>query len=124
MRVSRGRCLFRIAWKNLIFFHDFPHILLATSLEYLEIWANHLKLYTDGSKCEIKTDCAFFVLTLNVGKSRRVPNKTSIFYAELGAILHTLQWLGDRPPFQTVILLDSLSALQALEVEGGVPLVQ
>ena len=25
--------------------NDFPHILLASSLEYLEKWVNHLKIY-------------------------------------------------------------------------------
>ena len=48
---------------------------------------------------------------------------TSMFYVELVAIRPALQWLEDRPPFQTVILPDSLNALQTLEVEGTVPLV-
>ena len=60
---------------------------------------NHLKIYTDGSKCEIKTACAFYVPSFKVGKSWRLPNKTSVFYAELGAILQALQWLEDRLPF-------------------------
>ena len=36
---------------------DFLHIMLTTNLEK---WVNHLKIYTDGSKCDIKTACAFF----------------------------------------------------------------
>ena len=58
--------------------------MLACSLEYLEKWVNHLQIYADGSKCEIKTACAFFMPCFKVGKSLRLPNKTTIFYAELG----------------------------------------
>ena len=64
---------------------------------------NHLKIYTDGSKCEIKTACAFFVPSVKAEKSRRHHNKSSIFYAELGYILQVLHWLEDRPHFRTVI---------------------
>ena len=41
-----------------------------------------------------------------------------------GASHEALQWLEDRLSLRTVMLSDSLSALQALEAEGGVPLVQ
>ena len=56
---------------------------------------------------KFKKKCAFFVPSLEVGKSLRLPNRTSIFYAELGAILQALKWLEDRPHFQTVVLSDS-----------------
>ena len=40
---------------------DFPHSMLAYGREYLEKWKTYLKIYTDGSKCEEMTACAFYV---------------------------------------------------------------
>ena len=65
-----------------------------------------------------------FLYLVRVSKSSRLPHKTRILYAELVTILAALQWLKDIPYFLTVILSDSVSALQSLEVDGGVPLVE
>ena len=45
----------------------------------------------------------------------RLSDFSSVFTAELVAILKILQFFEDRPPFQLAIFSDSLSALQAIE---------
>lgn len=94
---------------------DIPVINLAHSKEYLQKWNNHLKVYTDGSKSENKTGCAFYVPEMGFKKCMRLTDNTSVCESELVAILLAISWLAENPPFQFVILSDSLSALQAIE---------
>ena len=51
---------------------DCPHRMLAYGREYLEKWQTYLKIYTDGSKCEKRAACAFYVLKFKVHSQFRL----------------------------------------------------
>ena len=94
---------------------DSPHIILSESLRYLEKWSNHLQIYTDGSKYMDIAAGSFYVPSIHLSKSFRLSDFSSVCDAELLAILKALEFLQSKPPFQSVILSDSLSALQAIQ---------
>ena len=86
--------------------------------------SNFTPCYTDGSKAGQKAGYAFSIQ----GKvhSRRLRNSSSIFSAELNAILSCLSCLTLLPPSSNFLLLtDSLSSLHAIsDPESPNPLVQ
>ena len=94
---------------------DNPPYMLAVSLESMQKYNQSLHIYTDGSKCDNKTACAFYVPCLKFSKQIRLPDNTSIFVAEMIAILESLQFLLEKPPISCVIFSDSLSSIQSLE---------
>ena len=96
---------------------DSVHYMKVTTMEYMIQWSQHLQIFTDGSKYNNTTACGFYIPALKYGKSIRLSDFSSVFNAELVAILKSLQFFEDRPPFQMAIFLDSLSSLQA--IEGG-----
>ena len=108
-------CITSLELSKIINKNESPHVNLALTKEYMEKWNNYLHIYTDGSKFEEKTACSFNVPAVNYEFKARLSNNTSVFDSELCAILKALQWLDSNPPFQCVILSDSLSALQALK---------
>ena len=71
------------------------------TLEY----QNFLKIYTDGSKDP----------QLKISKGFKLQPYISIFMCELTAIFLALNWIQDFKPLNTVIFVDSLSALQAIK---------
>jgi ribonuclease HI len=87
---------------------------LALAKEYMETWSDHIPLYTDGSKAEHKTACAFHYQ--GVSHSWRLADDSSVYGAELHAIKHALQYLLAQNITNTkiVIFTDSLSACTAL----------
>ena len=97
---------------------DSPHVIRSESLLYLEKWSNHFQIFTDGSKKDDLCACAFYIPALKFHRKFRLSDSSSIFEAELLANLKALDFLVEKPPFQAVILSDSLSALQAIQ-DGG-----
>ena len=95
---------------------DSPHFMKSLSLEGIEKWSTYLHIYTDGSKCNDKTACAFHVPMLKFHKKIRLPNDTSVYMAEMIAILESLQFLLSKPPIACAIFSDSLSAIQSIEM--------
>ena len=82
---------------------------------------NHLQIFTDGSVLEGgDTGCAFVIPDLKIAKRYQLPRGTSIFTAELYAILMACSTVNDmpNPPLGVAILSDSKSALRAL-ASGG-----
>ena len=85
-------------------------------------FANHLAVFTDGSKLDNgQTGCAFVIPELSTTKMFRLNNDVSIFSAEMYAIFQALRYLETNlvaADKNIVILSDSRSALQALERPG------
>lgn len=54
-------------------------------------------------------------------ESSRLPNSTSIFSAEIAAMLDALHYVLTAPPGRVVVATDSLSTLQALEGSTSAP---
>ena len=90
----------------------------------MERFTTFLKIYTDGSKCEGKMGCAFYVPCFKYGKEFRITNGSSVFNAELVGILKAFEFLLDKPPSQCIILSDFLSALKAIQEPSDSPIVQ
>ena len=99
---------------NVVTKNDAPHVVLSYAREYLGEWNNHLRIYTDGSKADDRTGCSFVIPALKYEFCARLSDNACVFDAELMGILKALQWLDSNPPFQCVILSDSLSAIQAI----------
>ncbi|XP_071123078.1 uncharacterized protein [Mytilus edulis] len=102
---------------NIITKKDSPHLIKSEGNILIDNkYSNFLKIYTDGSKNpENNTNaCAFVVPELKVKKGFKLQNHVSIFMCELTAILLSLYWLEEFQPENTVIFVDSLSALKAI----------
>lgn len=62
----------------------------------------------------IEQDVVFFIPAVNYEFCARLSDNSSVFDAELMAILKAVQWVESNPPFQCVILSDCLSAVQSI----------
>jgi ribonuclease HI len=95
-----------------------PLMLAETAkLRVSEKYANHLKVYTDGSLIEEKKAGSGFVIpALNISKSYFLGIDKSIFTAEMMAILMALRFLNDfsRNLFYVLVCVDSKSVLSAI----------
>ena len=87
-------------------------------------YSTFLKIFTDGSKKGHHTGCAFYVPCLKYGKKFRITDDSSVFSAELFAILKAMEFVLSKPPQQCVIFSDSLNSLQSIQDEDMNPLVQ
>ena len=78
-----------------------------------EEYPDHTHCYTDGSRIHHKTACAYSVAGST--HSFRLYNSSSIFTAELVAILSCIQSLSHNRPFSNFLILtnSSLSSLKA-----------
>ena len=94
---------------------DSPHVMLAISQEHMQKWTNSLHIYTDGSKREHKSGCAFYVPFLKFSRKFRLSDYTSVYMAEMVAILEALRFLLEKPPISCVIFSDSFSCIQTIE---------
>ena len=94
------------------------NILSVSVKSHLETnYANHLKVFTDGSVIENRRAGAAFVIpALKVERSYYLGKNVCIFSAELYAIIMALKYLIDLPQtiFQVVICVDSKSVLYTL----------
>lgn len=97
---------------------DSPHVMLAFSLEHMQKWNNSLHIYTDGSKNEHKSACAFYVPYLKYSKKFRLTDNTSVYMSEMIAILEALRFLLVKPPIRCVIFSDSFSCIQTIDSGG------
>lgn len=81
-------------------------------------YSDDLQIYTDGSKNENGTGCAFYIPELETSVKYRLPNQASIFSAEALAILKALEYCyhnADRRRRKVTIISDSQSVLSGLK---------
>jgi len=76
-------------------------------------FGKHVEIYTDGSKIGESVACA--VICGNQIKSMRLPDKSSVYTAELSAIRLALELIRRLKEKSFVIYSDSLSSLQAIQ---------
>ena len=100
---------------------DPPEQILAITEDHMiSNYAEHLKIYTDGSKNENSAVSAAMVIpALKVKTAKRLSNRLSIYTAELTAIQYALNWTMVNKPHKVAILSDSLSALQSLSLRNS-----
>lgn len=90
-----------------------PHALIQTHLkEILNQYTNYTLIYTDASKSDLGVGAAF--VTSNNEYLYSLPKLTTVFSGELYAILQALKYIKSQQT-KTVILTDSLSAVQGLK---------
>ena len=94
---------------------DNTHFMLSYAQEKISSMSSSLSIYTDGSKSENKTGCAFYVPSIKYSRKIRLPDNSSVYSAELVAILEALHFLLLKPPISAVIFSDSLSSIQSLD---------
>ena len=84
-------------------------------------YANHLRIYTDGSKVEESTSAAMWIPSMEIGESWKLNHgrSRSIMGAELFAISRALHWLVLNQPLlpntKVVVLSDSMSGIMAVK---------
>ena len=101
--------------------NDPPSQILATTEDHVNSrYAEHLKIFTDGSKNEnLAVSAAMVIPALKVKTSKRLSDRLSIYAAELTAIKYALDWTMVNKPHKVAILSDSLSALQSLSLRNS-----
>ena len=90
----------------------------ATSTAHIEEnYSDCTKIFTDGSKDPKNrtVGAAFVVPELNIEKQIKLDPTLSVFTSELVAIQHAVQWIIDSKIPKSVILTDSLSAIQTIK---------
>ena len=91
--------------------------------ELLESFTDYTPIFTDGSKDGDKTAAAFICQSFEF--SKRLPDKASIFTAELEAIVSALRYVKSTTKRNKFVIFgDSKSALQALLSKWDHPTVQ
>ena len=99
-----------------------PQSQLVEFLDHLNVHGSSVQVYTDGSKGD--SGAGFAVVFPDFNRSFSLPKWSSIFTAELRAILYAITVLLTMPQRHFTIFSDSLSALQALgSWSSGNPLV-
>lgn len=89
--------------RNLIFVSDME-----------EKWPNSYKIYTDGSKIENSTACAFYDPQQHTKKQFKLLQQFSIYSAELVAILEAIKYVINLNLNNVVIVTDSKSSVDKL----------
>jgi len=92
-----------------------PEIYRNKFFEFCDHYKDFSQLYTDG--CKMGNEVAAVVVHGNVTKSTRLPNKASIFIAELHAIslaLSLIRRSKEKNSIITIIFSDSMSSLEAI----------
>ena len=90
--------------------------------ELLESFTDYTHIFTDGSKDGDKTAAAFICQSFEF--SKRLPDKASIFTAELEAIVSDLRYIKITTKNNKFVVLVTKSALQALLSKWDHPTVQ
>jgi len=80
--------------------------------EFCDHYKDFSQLYTDSSK--MGNEVAAAVVRGNVTKTTRLPNKASIFRAELYAISLALSLIRRSKEKHFIIFSDSMSSLEAI----------
>ena len=73
-----------------------------------------IKVYTDGSKLNCSVGCAFVIPEMSIGQSWSLPPSTTIFNAELWALLKAINFIFTLDYDDAIIFCDSLSSLKAI----------
>ena len=97
---------------------DNPEILKQYALELISRYDSFIHIYTDGSKVDDVVAAAFTVPSLNVDKKFRLCNNSSVYAAELTAIIETVLWILNSECYNNckfAIFSDSLSALTSIK---------
>jgi len=97
---------------------DNPEYLKLAALELISKYNNHIHVYTDGSKAGDIVSAAFTIPSLNIERKYRLTNKSSVYAAELTAILEVVIWIIDTEDYKDsnfVIFSDSLSVLTSIK---------
>jgi ribonuclease HI len=90
-----------------------PDVFKQLFCEVVEEFLDHIQLYTDGSKEGNRVACA--MVTGSTLFQCRLPDRCSIFTAELRAILLALDFIEGSHHDKFLILSDSLSSLQSIK---------
>lgn len=77
------------------------------------LYSHRTAIYTDGSKAGDKVAAAAF--SEDSVLVRRLPNKSSVYSAELTALCLALQFIDDSPQDEFIIYSDSLSCLMSMK---------
>lgn len=98
--------------------HDSPTILLSKTIEHITKYQHHIAIYTDGSRDEHNhVGLGLYIPTLLQEVSLRIPDKSSVYTAELLAIKAAIEFILQQPNetnLSYVIFSDSLSAIHTL----------
>jgi ribonuclease HI len=97
---------------------DHPEFLKQAALKVMSNYDACVHVYTDGSKVDNLVGAAFTVPSLNVDNKFRLCNDSSIYAAELTAILETVKWLINYEcpnSSKFAIFSDSLSVLTSIK---------
>ena len=97
---------------------DNPEYMQQSALELISKYKSYVHIYTDGSKVDDLVACAFTVPSINVDKTFRVCNGSSIYTAELTALLEAVKWILNCDCYancEFVIFSDSLSVLTSIK---------
>ncbi|GBN61515.1 hypothetical protein AVEN_100217-1 [Araneus ventricosus] len=89
-----------------------PEVYQQLFADHRDVYHNFIPIFTDGSKSSLSTSfaCVFSNSTL----SFQIHSSSSIFTAEITAILHALSEISSGPPDNFIIYSDSLSALESM----------
>ena len=98
-----------------------PIVFRTHFLSLAEHLDDHVHIYTDGSKDGDRTACA--VVTPSFEFSKRLPDRSSIFSAELQALVSALRYCKINTSNKFAIFCDSKSVLQALSTKWDHPYV-
>ena len=90
-----------------------PEVFKQKYLELREKYIDHIPVFTDGSKMAKKVASA--ALVEGNALTRRLPDDSSIFSAELTAIIIALNFISQSQNNNYIIYSDSLSCLKALQ---------
>ena len=71
------------------------------------------------SQMDQKQNEAFYVKHLDIDYSYKINQHSSIFKAEMFAILKSLYWIEDSPYTKVIIISDSLSSLISIETHSS-----
>ena len=101
--------------------NDPPSQILAITGDHVNSrYAEHLKIFTDGSKNKnLAVSAAMVIPAFKVKISRRLSDRLSIYATELTAIKYALDWTLVNKPHKVAILSDSLLALQSLSLRNS-----
>ncbi|XP_050511633.1 uncharacterized protein LOC126887823 [Diabrotica virgifera virgifera] len=80
----------------------------------LHKWPHYQFYYTDGSKVQNKVGCAIINIQSGFKKLFKLPCESSIYTAEMIAILFALRHIFSNEPYSCIIFTDSKSAVDRL----------
>ena len=92
-----------------------PHTNQIFQYEIEKRWPNYEFIFTDGSKKEHKTGCAFYHLNIKKGEKFKMPKSASIYTAELFAVQKAMEYANTLEKTNFVIFTDSKSLVDKLK---------